>query len=102
MEGKIQTIKFVERYKENNVYEISLDNGTTAKAYFLVDSFKDKKAVDGTAIGEEMHYEMSAKGNFSKVSIGKPYSASGNGSHYNGQPKPAFSASKTSEGSRNF
>lgn len=87
MEGIIQTIKPEGDYLENNVYEISLDNGTTAQCYAKKGTYKDKKFADGSAIGEKMSYEMSAKGNFSKVTLGdyKPQ-AQTNGNSYN---KPA-------------
>lgn len=73
MEGKIQTIKFLEDFRENNVYEVSLDNGTSAKAYLKKDAYKDKQFASGEAIGTTMHYEMSPKGNFSKIQIGDTF-----------------------------
>ncbi len=70
MEGIIQTLKAEGDYLENNVYAITLDNGTTAQCYAKKGSFKDKKFASGEAIGEKMSYELSAKGNFSKVTLG--------------------------------
>lgn len=70
MEGIIQSIKPEGDYLENNVYAITLDNGTTAQCYAKKGTFKDKKFADGSAIGEKMSYEMTAKGNFSKVTLG--------------------------------
>lgn len=83
MKGKIQTITPEGDFDTNNVYTIALDNGTTAKCYAKKDSFKDKKFASGEAIGEEMTYEVSAKGNFSAVTLGD-YTPSANGS----APKP--------------
>lgn len=90
MEGIIQSIKPEGDYLENNVYAITLDNGTTAQCYAKKGTFKDKKFADGSAIGEKMSYEMTAKGNFSKVTLGdyKPQS-SPNGSGYS---KPSASS----------
>ena len=69
MEGKIQSVTPAGDYSENNIYEVALDNGTTAKTYVKKGSFKDKRFNDGSAIGATMTYEMSPKGNFSKVNL---------------------------------
>lgn len=91
MEGIIQTLKAEGDYLENNVYSITLDNGTTAQCYAKKGSFKDKKFADGSAIGEKMNYELSAKGNFSKVTLGDYQAPVGGYSKpsTNGYSKPA-------------
>ena len=70
MEGKIIAVQQLEVFNDNNVYSVTLDNGTTAKAYIKIGSFNDQRFADGRHIGQKMNYEMSAKGNFSKIYIG--------------------------------
>ena len=91
MEGIIQQITPEGDFDTNNVYSISLDNGTTAKCYVKKGSFKDKKFASGEAIGEKMVYELSAKGNFASVKLGDYAPPAGGYStpSSNGYSKPA-------------
>lgn len=89
MEGIIQSVKPEGDFNDSNVYEITLDNGTTAKTYAKQGSFNDKRFADGSHIGQKMSYELTAKGNFSKVFIGEKKEGY-SGSKPNGYSKPAF------------
>ena len=90
MEGIIQSVKPEGDFNDSNVYEITLDNGTTAKTYAKKDSFNDKRFADGSHIGQKMSYELTAKGNFSKVFIGEKKE----GQSYGGS-KPSYNGSSS-------
>ena len=90
MEGIIQSVKPEGDFKDSNVYVITLDNGTTAQAYIQKGSYNDSRFADGTHIGQKMSYELTAKGNFSKIFIGEKKE----GQSYGGS-KPSYNGSSS-------